>query len=113
MIDIHPPQHAATTRRDFLIHLFTVVLGILIAIGLEQSVEYLHHRHLAAEARRALLDERHIDEEANQFNIFATRRHQRDLQHDLVMLHALRAHQPLAAGPFIIQHVAYIYPGAQ
>jgi hypothetical protein len=45
MIDIHPPQHAAITRRDFFIHLFIVVLGILIAIGLEQSVEYIHHRH--------------------------------------------------------------------
>ena len=45
MIDIHPPHHAATTRRDFFIHLSTVVLGILIAIGLEQSVEALHHRH--------------------------------------------------------------------
>jgi hypothetical protein len=113
MIDIHPPQHAPMTRRDFFVHLFIVVLGILIAIGLEQSVEYLHHRHLASEAALALLNERHIDEEANQFNIFATRRHQRDLQHDLVMLRALRAHQPLPPGPFIIQHVAYIYHGEQ
>jgi hypothetical protein len=44
MIDIHPPHHAATTRRDFFIHLTTVVLGILIAIGLEQAVEAVHHR---------------------------------------------------------------------
>jgi hypothetical protein len=113
MIDIHPPQHAPMTKRDFFVHLFIVVLGILIAIGLEQGVEYLHHRHLASEAARALLDERHIDEEANQFNIYATRRHQRDLQHDLVMLDALRAHQPLPPGPFIIQHVSYIYARAQ
>jgi hypothetical protein len=49
MIDIHPPHHAATTRRDFFIHLSTVVLGILIAIGLEQSVEYAHHRHQVAD----------------------------------------------------------------
>jgi hypothetical protein len=113
MIDIHPPQHAAITRRDFFIHLGIVVLGILIAIGLEQSVEYLHYRHLANEATRALLNERHIDEEANQFNIFATRRHQSDLQHDLAVLNALRAHQPLPPAPFIIQHVAYIYAGAE
>jgi hypothetical protein len=49
MIDIHPPQHAAITRREFVIHLSTVVLGILIAIGLEQTVEYIHHRHQVAE----------------------------------------------------------------
>ena len=109
MIDIHPPHHAATTRRDFLIHLGTVVLGILIAIGLEQSVEYFHHRHLAAEARDALAAERVTDENSNNLNIFATQRHQRDLQHDLAVLHALRAHQPPPRGPFIVRHPRYLY----
>jgi hypothetical protein len=109
MIDIHPPHHAAATRRDFLIHLSTVVLGILIAIGLEQSVEYFHHRHLAAEARLALLVERRKNETANDFNIFATQRHQRDLQHDLAVLHALHTHQPLPPGPFIVRHIRYLY----
>ena len=47
MIDIHPPHHGGITRRDFFIHLFTVILGILIAISLEQTVEYLHHRQRA------------------------------------------------------------------
>jgi hypothetical protein len=109
MIDIHPPHHAATTRRDFFIHLVTVVLGILIAIGLEQTVEYLHHRHLATEARRSLLAERVSNENSNNFNIFATSRHQRDLLHDLAILHALRAHQPLPPDPFIVRHVRYLY----
>jgi len=36
------------TRRDFFVHLFIVVLGILIAIGLEQSIEYIHRRHQVA-----------------------------------------------------------------
>ena len=49
MIDIHPPQHAPMTRREFFTHLFIVILGILIAIGLEQGVEYLHHRHQVAQ----------------------------------------------------------------
>jgi hypothetical protein len=45
MIDIHPAHHAATTRRDFFIHLTTIIIGLLIAIGLEQSVEALHRLH--------------------------------------------------------------------
>jgi hypothetical protein len=45
MLDIHPAHHAATTWRDFLIHLATIVLGLLIAIGLEQTAEYFHHLH--------------------------------------------------------------------
>ena len=53
MIDIHPPHHAATTGRDFFIHLGTIVLGILIAIGLEQTAEFIHHAH----ERRQLRDD--------------------------------------------------------
>ena len=109
MIDIHPTHHGSFTLRDFFTHLGIVVLGILIAIGLEQTVEYLHHRHLAAEARRALLAERITNESSNQLNIFATQRHERDLQHDLAILHALRAHQPLPPGPFIVRHIRYLY----
>ncbi len=45
MLDIHPPHHAASTWRDFIIHIATIVIGLLIAIGLEQTVEYFHHRH--------------------------------------------------------------------
>ena len=57
MIDIHAPTHAPMTRRDFFVHLGIVVLGILIAIGLEQTVEYIHHRHELSEARVALAEE--------------------------------------------------------
>jgi len=109
MIDIHPAHHAATTWRDFFIHIATIVLGLLIAISLEQTVEYFHHRHQAAEAHQALIEERRSNETSNDFNIFATRRHQQDLQRDLTILHALRAHQPLPPGPFILRHVRYLY----
>ncbi|HXE07250.1 MAG TPA: hypothetical protein VN612_05100 [Acidobacteriaceae bacterium] len=109
MIDIHPPQHGALTRRDFFIHLSTVILGILIAIGLEQTVEYLHHRYLAAEATKALSQERKQNEAANDFNIFATQHHERDLQHDLAMLDAVRAHRPMPPGPFILSHPTSLY----
>jgi hypothetical protein len=44
MLDVHPAPNAAHGWRDFLTHLATIVIGLLIAIGLEQSVEYLHHR---------------------------------------------------------------------
>jgi hypothetical protein len=50
MIDIHPPQHAPMTKREFFVYLFIIVLGILIAI--EQTVEALHHRH----EREALIE---------------------------------------------------------
>jgi hypothetical protein len=60
MLDVHPAHHAASTWREFFIHIATIVLGLLIAIGLEQAVEYIHHRRelrAAREELRAELDE--------------------------------------------------------
>ena len=54
MLDVHPAHHAANTWRDFFIHIATIVLGLLIAIGLEQTVEYFHHRRQLMEARKEL-----------------------------------------------------------
>ena len=51
-----------------------------------------------------------MDEISNELNIFATKRHQRNLQHDLAVLQSLRTHQPLPSGPFIVRHVRYLYP---
>jgi hypothetical protein len=62
MLDVHPAHHTATTWRDFFIHLATIILGLLIAIGLEQSVEALHHwdqgRRLEADLRQEALTNR-------------------------------------------------------
>jgi hypothetical protein len=44
-MEVHPPEHAIHSVREFLIHMLAIVLGLLIAIGLEQSVEGLNHLH--------------------------------------------------------------------
>jgi hypothetical protein len=54
MLDIHAPYEVVHTWKGFFIHIATIVIGLLIAIGLEQTVEVLHHRHQVAEAREAL-----------------------------------------------------------
>jgi hypothetical protein len=109
MLDVHPAHHAASTWRDFFIHIATIVLGLLIAVGLEQTVEYFHHRHLASEAREQLRSERETDETSNEVNIYTTERHERDLRRDLAILHAVKAHAPLPAGPFIIRRFWAVY----
>ena len=45
MLDVHPPHHPTHGWRDFFIHIATITVGLLIAIGLEQTVEAVHHRH--------------------------------------------------------------------
>lgn len=61
MLDVHPPHHAATTWREFFIHIATIVLGLVIAICLEQTVELLHHRH----QRQQLEEDLHNEAEQN------------------------------------------------
>ena len=56
MLDVHPPQ-STHTWRDFFIHIATICIGLLIAIGLEQSVEFFHHRHERDDARERLVEE--------------------------------------------------------
>jgi hypothetical protein len=53
MLDVHPPHEAAHTWRDFFLHIATIVVGLLIAVGLEQTVEAIHH----ARERWALIAE--------------------------------------------------------
>jgi hypothetical protein len=45
MLDVHPPHHPAHSWRDFFIHIATIVVGLIIAVGLEQTVEAIHRHH--------------------------------------------------------------------
>jgi hypothetical protein len=49
-----------------MVHLLAITIGLLIALGLESSVEWLHHRHLARDARENILQEIR----ANQQDVF-------------------------------------------
>jgi hypothetical protein len=54
MIDVHPPHESVHTPKDFLIHMSAICLGLLLAIGLEQTVELIHHRHQRQELQQQL-----------------------------------------------------------
>ena len=57
MLDVHPPHASTHTWQDFFIHIATIVIGLLIAVGLEQLVEVVHHRHQRSELTRQLREE--------------------------------------------------------
>jgi hypothetical protein len=71
MLDVHPPHESIHTWGSFFIHIATIVIGLLIAVALEQGVERVHEHYelnkvrdeLAREldGNRAILaeDERH------------------------------------------------------
>jgi hypothetical protein len=56
-MEIHHPDKPIHSKKDFLVHMLTVVLGILIALGLEATVQWGHHRALVREARENLATE--------------------------------------------------------
>jgi hypothetical protein len=92
MLDVHPPHASTHTWRDFFIHVATICVGLLIAVGLEQTVEAIHHRHQVAETREALRVEREIN--INRFAVATDefRRFSPILQSDLNILVYVRDH---------------------
>jgi hypothetical protein len=54
MLDVHAPEHPIHGVREFLLHLFTITVGLLIALGLENMVEWRHHVHLKHQAEETM-----------------------------------------------------------
>ncbi len=61
MIDVHAPHETVHTWKDFFIHVATICVGLLIAIGLEQSVEAIHHHFQVKEARERIREELEVN----------------------------------------------------
>jgi hypothetical protein len=92
MLDVHPPHHSPNTWRAFLLHIATIVVGLLIAIGLEQSVEYLHHRHQVKETREALRQEREENRRRFAEETVNWRRTTAAVKNNLLVLEYLQQH---------------------
>ncbi len=92
MIDVHAPHETAHTWTDFFIHIATIVVGLVIAIGLEQTVEHIHQHYQLRETREALARERDANRADVQFDmqrwIFAAA----EFRNDLVVLNYVRQH---------------------
>jgi hypothetical protein len=56
-MEVHAPHEPIHSWRDFILHIVTITIGLLIALGLEAGVEALHHRHLRNETRAKLRNE--------------------------------------------------------
>jgi hypothetical protein len=51
MLEVHAPHKPIHGFWEFLLHLFTISVGLLIATQIESCVEWRHHVHLAEKAR--------------------------------------------------------------
>ena len=74
MLEVHPPHENVHSWRQFFIHIVAITIGLLIAIGLEQTVVYFHHRHQLQEARGELAAELESNRRVVGINLEAARK---------------------------------------
>jgi hypothetical protein len=92
MLDVHPPHESVHTWRSFFIHIATIVVGLLIAVALEQGVERVHEHYELIKAREELAQE--LD--GNRAILAEDERHWfltvARLKNDLLVLEYIRQH---------------------
>jgi hypothetical protein len=86
VLDVHPPHEPIHGWRDFLLHLLTITIGLLIALSLEGCVEWQHHRHLVHEAEASLHAEIESNAKGMQDSIADLHHKQDNLKHDVNVL---------------------------
>lgn len=86
-MEIHAPDKPIHSKKEFLFHMFTVVLGILIALGLEGIVEWSHHRALVHEARENIATEVRKNKETVEKSLSGIHQRQAGLNHIIDLMH--------------------------
>jgi len=89
VVDVHPPHEAAHGVRDFLIHLFTITIGLLIALSLEGVVEWQHHRHLVHDAEASMTGEIKSNAGGMTESLDDLHKEQESLKHDVIVLNGV------------------------
>jgi len=95
-LDVHPPEEPIRSWKDFLVHLATITIGLLIALALEAAVESIHYRTLVREARENLRHEMAENQKLYDKNALELQRSRERLQHDIAQLRELRSGRKLA-----------------
>jgi hypothetical protein len=95
MHDVHPVHGAPRSWREFLVQIATISTGLLIAIGLEQSVEYGHRRHQLQEARREIDAEMMENREVLKRNTGLSQKLATELDANMALLRAPPSPAPL------------------
>jgi polyhydroxyalkanoate synthesis regulator phasin len=90
MLDVHPPHGKIHGVGDFFLHLFTITVGLLIALALEGCVERQHQRHIVHEAEAGM--RREIEENSKQIGSLRQQvaDETKQLDEDLAVLNELK-----------------------
>jgi hypothetical protein len=92
LLDVHPIHAPVRAWRDFFIHIAIIVVGLCIAVGIQQTVEFVHHRHQLTELRQALRLEREDNYKTFTANTVSWRWGTAELQNNLLVFQYLLQH---------------------
>ena len=87
-MDIHAPMEPIHSWRDIALHLGIITIGLFIALSLEGLVEYVHHRHLLAEARANIRQELEDNHKSAQSDLVLLQKNIEREQANVRTLHA-------------------------
>jgi hypothetical protein len=91
ILDVHAPHQTVHTWKDFLVHIAAISIGLLIALGLEATVEWVHHKHQAQQALELLKQEIDRNRIAVKNDMRSGDIGERDHRAALAVLHRLRS----------------------
>ena len=90
-MDVQPPHQSIHTWRDFFLHLITITIGLVIALSLEGTVEWLHHRHLVHIARASIRHEMEENRKILASDLTSVQEDQTRIGNDIRLLVGLRS----------------------
>ena len=110
-MEVHPPDHPIMTWKQFLVHMSTICLGLLIALGLEHAAELVHQHEQVKQAREALDLERRKNIVLLQQASIETRKQHVIYTGNLAALEYIKAHPhtPLSQLPAAFDWGAWPY----
>jgi hypothetical protein len=109
MLDVHAPHETVRSWKDFFTHIAIITIGLLIAIGLEQTVEHIHHIYQLNEARRELKIELEANRKQLEKNLVAAQQLVAQLDSDMALLRAAQASHA-AIGRKLVYEVQFFWP---
>ena len=92
MLEVHAPQESVHSWKDVLIHIAIIVVGLLIAVGLDEAAEHIHHMHQVAETRDALNKELDYNIKLFQQTTKDTRWETAEYRNDMLVFEYLQQH---------------------
>ena len=109
MLDVHRPHEAVHMCESFAIHIAAITIGLLIAVGIEHSVDFVHHRHQLQEAQRALAVELEANGRVLNKNVQRKRKTAADMDADTALLRAPKVPRT-AIGPKLVYQAQFFWP---